>query len=416
MGKTLQDTLNAMITEFNKTYPNIKITHTAQGSYDSLKDTISNQIAGHTCPTMAYCYPDHVAEYLAAGAVLKMDDYIDSPKWGLGVDNGLNDGAKSDFIQTYWDEGTHYTVDGAAVEGTYSLPYSKSTEAMFYNKNVFDTNGWSVPTTWDELWALCADIRAAYPDKDADGKYKVTPFGYDSDANWYITMSEQMGIPYTSGTGTDHFLFNNDQAKAMVKNLKDQYDLGYFKTQGTSANSAYTSTQFTAQTLFMSVGSTGGSQYNYSSDFTTGVAPIPQYDLNSGKVIMQGPSICFFKDATAEQRLAAWLFYKFVTNTKNSAIWSVGSGYNPVRTSSFSDPVYTNRTDVTGDKGLIKKVADFLGDPTVDYSSKYYTSPAFKGSSTARVEMGGAMSSVFLGTKTVDKAFADAMANCLFAA
>jgi multiple sugar transport system substrate-binding protein len=410
IGKANLDTLNTMITEFNKVYPNITITTTSQGGYDQLKSTISNAIPAGTTPTMAYCYPDHVAEYLAAGAVAKMDDYIDSPKYGLGVDNGLNDGAKSDFIQNYWNEGNQYTVDGAAVSGVYSLPFSKSTEVLFYNKTVFDAKGWTVPTTWDAMWELCAQIKAdpTYSD-DAHN-----PLGYDSDANMYITLSEQKKIAYTSGTG-DHFLFKNDDAKAMVTELKAKYDLGYYKSQATLGNGTYTSTKFTAGDILMSVGSTGGTTYNYTENFTTGVAALPQADLNDGKVIMQGPSICFFNKATADQKLAAWLFYKFITNTKNSAIWSVSTGYNPVRTSSFSDSVYTTRADTTGAKGLVKTVADFLADSANHYSSWYYTSPAFKGSSTARLEMGTLMGSVMLGTKTVDKAFDDAMANCLFA-
>lgn len=408
IGKTNLDTLNTMITQFNKVYPGITITTTSQGGYDQLKDTVSNAIPAGTTPTMAYCYPDHVAEYLAAGAVAKMDDYINSPVYGLGVDNGLADLGQSDFIQTYWNEGNQYTVDGAAVSGVYSLPFSKSTEVLFYNKTAFDKNGWAIPTTWDETWDLCQTI------KGTAGYESTNPLGYDSDANMYITLSEQNKIAYTSGTG-DHFLFNNDSAKAMVSKIKGYYDSGYYKSQATSANNAYTSTQFTAQSLLMSIGSTGGTTYNYSADFETGVAAIPQADLDDGKVIMQGPSICFFNKATADQKLAAWLFYKFITNTKNSAIWSVSTGYNPVRTSSFADAVYTERTDTDGAKGLVKKVADFLADSANHYSNWYYTSPAFKGSSVARVEMGSLMGSVMLGTKTVEKAFTDAMANCLFA-
>src|SRR5574344_1584590 len=91
IGKANLDTLNTMITQFNKVYPGITITTTSQGGYDQLKDTVSNAIPAGTTPTMAYCYPDHVAEYLAAGAVAKMDDYINSPVYGLGVDKGLAD-------------------------------------------------------------------------------------------------------------------------------------------------------------------------------------------------------------------------------------------------------------------------------------------------------------------------------------
>jgi multiple sugar transport system substrate-binding protein len=412
IGKANLDTLNTMITQFNAIYPNINITTTSQGGYDTLKDTISNAIPAGTTPTMAYCYPDHVAEYLAAGAVINMDKYINSTTYGLGVDNGLGDGAQSDFIQTYWNEGNNYTVDGVAKEGVYSLPFSKSTEVLFYNKTEFDKNGWSVPTTWEEMWSLCAQI------KGTAGYENVSPLGYDSDANWYITLSEQKKIPYTSGTveaGGSHFLFNNTDAKAMVTDLKAKYDAGYWKSQATLGNGTYTSTKFTNKEILMSVGSTGGTTHNYTENFTTGVAALPQADANDGKVIMQGPSICFFSKATPEQKLAAWLFYKFITNEKNSAIWSVSTGYNPVRTASFSDDIYTKRSDTSAAKGLVKTVADFLADDANHYSSWYYTSPAFKGSSTARLQMGALVGSVMLGTKSVDTAFADAMTNCLFA-
>jgi multiple sugar transport system substrate-binding protein len=415
IGKANLDKLNTMITAFNAIYPDINISTVSQGGYDQLKDTISNAIPAGTTPTMAYCYPDHVAEYLAAGAVLKLDDFISNPRYGLGVDNGLGDKGKDDFVQTYWNEGNNYTIDGVAKEGVYSVPFSKSTEVLFYNKKQFDAHNWAVPKTWDQMWKLCADIRTAYPDKNTDGSYKVNPFGYDSDANWYITLSQQKKIAYTSGTGTSHYLFANDDAKSMVTDLKAKYDLGYFKTQATLGAGTYTSTKFTSGDIMMSIGSTGGTTHNYTESFDTGVAALPQADVDNGKVIMQGPSMCFFSRSTLAQKVGAWLFYKFITNTKNSAIWSVETGYNPVRTSSFSDPIYTNRDTTTGSKALVKKVSDFLADSTVGYSDFYFTSPAFKGSSTARVEMGNLMGAVMLGTKTVDKAFADAMSNCLFA-
>jgi hypothetical protein len=51
------------------------------------------------------------------------------------------------------------------------------------------------------------------------GNTNTIPLGYDSDSNFYITLSEQKGIPFTSATG-DHYLFNNAGAKAMVTDLK----------------------------------------------------------------------------------------------------------------------------------------------------------------------------------------------------
>jgi hypothetical protein len=150
----------------------------------------------------------------------------------------------------------------------------------------------------------------------------------------------------------------------------------------------------------MSVGSTGGTTYNYTENFTTGVAALPQADLNDGKVIMQGPSICFFSNATPAQKVALGSSTSSSPTPRTARSGAFSTGYNPVRTSSFSDPVYTTRTDTTGAKGLVKTVADFLADSANHYSELVlHFSPAFKGSSTARVQMGALMGSVMLGTE-----------------
>lgn len=405
MGQANQDVLNAMIAEFNEVYPNIKIEHSIQGGYDELRDKVSSAIPAGTTPTMAYCYPDHVADYMSAGAVEELTKYVEDDVIGLGVaDDPSGALGVDDFIQAYWDEGRGYSQ-----EGIYSLPFSKSTEVMFYNKTVFEQNSLEVPTTWDEVITVSRALKALYP--------TTVPFGYDSDANWFITLCEQMGIPYTSVQEGNNFLFNNDRAKALVGQMKQWYDEKLIVTQGTSANNEYTSNQFVAQKLFMAIGSTGGTRYNFSENFEVGVAAVPQYEdpdthVVSQKVISQGPSVTIFKRASANQKTAAWLFYKWITNTTNSAVYSVLSGYNPVRTSSFASPIYTTEREVVADTDseLIKQVADFV--PTIE--DWYYTSPAFKGSSTARAEVGGIIANVLLGLKTVEEAFTDALTTCVF--
>ncbi len=406
IGKENQETLDTMIKEFNKTYPNIKITHSQQGGYDDLKKAVSKAIPAGTTPTMTYCYPDHVADYLPSDSALKLDNYMNSTLIGLGVDNGLADKEASDFIQTYLSEGNNYTKNGVKVEGYYSMPFSKSTEVLFYNKDVFESEGWSIPETWDQMWTLCETIKKSYPD--------VTPLGYDSDANFFITYCAQNNIPYTTGEGNNHFLFNNDKAKAFVNMIKEyscaEDQKGYWTSQAQLGSGTYTSTKFTNQEIMMSIGSTGGTKYNISSNFSTGVAALPQSDMKNGKVIMQGPSICFMSDSSISQRVGAWLFYKYITNTHNSAVWSSMTGYNPVRTSSFTDPSYAHASN-----DLVNTVLNFAGAGS-DYAKWYYTSPSFKGSSAAREQITALMSGVLTGTKTVDQAFADAYKACLFAA
>ena len=418
MGQALQEVLNRMIDGFTKENPDIEIEHAAQGGYDDIYDKISQAIPAGTTPTMAYCYPDHVADYNISKACIDLTTYINDPELGFSAE----DGEVSDFIDAYWREGQEYLT-----EGVFSVPYTKSTELMFYNKDVFDAKGYTVPESWEDMEVLLAQMKADYPD--------VTPLGYDSDANFFITMCEQYGIPYTSldkEANKGKADFNNAAAKNMVAKLKEWYDKGYLATQGTSGG-AYTSTQFTDGTLLMTIGSTGGTGYNYTSNFKVGTAQVPhpskdaskRFDFfagtsatplagaNNDHIIMQGPSICFFKKGTEAQKVAAWKFYKYIVRTINSAAFSVASGYSPVRKSSFDCDAmkdYLNKTQ-TEKAALIQTTVKMYGDLT----ERYFVSPAFPGSSTARTEVGGILSNVFMGTKVIDKAFADAYAKTNFA-
>ena len=406
MGQANQETLNRMIEGFNAKYPNIKVEHAAQGGYDDIKEKISAAIPAGTTPTMAYCYPDHVAEYMSAGAVERMDGYVSDKIIGLSKEEWDSAGGEEDFVSGFWKEGKEYGSEFGDEGGLYSVPFSKSTEVMFYNKTFFDENHLTVPTTWAEMEAIMPVIKGL----------GYTALGYDSDANMLITMMEQEGIAYTSADPNDHFQFNNPEAKALVQKLKGWFDAGYIITQGSSSNNTYTSNMFvqTAEPkIVMTIGSTGGTSYNYTSAFEIGVAPIPGGTKNN-HVISQGPSICFFSRASLEEKYAAWLFYKWISNTENSAIYSVLTGYSPVRESSFKCKAFTDYTDdITkeGKERLIQQTLAFNQRLT----DRFFTSPAFKGSSTARKEMDGIIANVFLDTKTVDKAFDDALTNCLFA-
>ena len=42
-------------------------------------------------------------------------------------------------------------------DGTYIIPYAAG---VLYNRDMFEEHGWEIPTTWDELLALCDEIQA----------------------------------------------------------------------------------------------------------------------------------------------------------------------------------------------------------------------------------------------------------------
>jgi len=197
MGSNLTAVLDAYIAEFNALYPNIKVEYTSVGGYDDVRDQVSTEITVGSQPNIAYCYPDHVALYNLAKAVATLDDLIASDIEVTRADGtteilGLTDEQKADFIEGYYMEGQQFG-DGLM----YTMPLSKSTEVLYYNKTFFDENGLTVPTTWEEMEAVCAKIKEIDPNS--------IPLGYDSEANWFITMCEQYDSDYTSAT-EPHFI------------------------------------------------------------------------------------------------------------------------------------------------------------------------------------------------------------------
>ena len=417
MGANLSTVLNAYIEEFNKIYPNIHIEASQVGSYDDVRNQISTEITVGDQPNIAYCYPDHVALYNLAGAVQTLDDLISSKETVKHADGttetlGLTDAQVADYIEGYYKEGQQFG-DGKM----YTIPFSKSTEVLYYNKTFFDANGLSVPKTWDEMETLCKKIKEIDPES--------IPLGYDSEANWFITMCEQNGSAYTSATG-DHFLFNNDTNKAFVKKFREWYQAGLLTTQ--TLYGAYTSGLFTAESgtrSYMSIGSSAGATHQRPAadadgkyPFEVGIATIPQVNASSPKVISQGPSVCIFKKDNVQEVIASWLFVKFLTtNVAFQAEFSMTSGYVPVLKSVGQNATYADFISKADGGNYISALSAKI---CLEQESAYYTSPAFNGSSKARDQVGKLLSKCLAATtddvdKMINDAFKDAVDECEYA-
>ena len=416
MGEALRTVLETYIGEFNKIYPNITVEHEQVGSYDDVRDQIKTQINVGEQPNIAYCYPDHVALYNLAGAVQTLDEYINNPEFGFSAEE------KADFIQGYYNEGKEFG-DGKM----YTLPFSKSTEVLYYNADVFSNpdlvaQGLKVPTTWDEMEEACRILKAYDP--------QSIPLGIDSEANWFITMCEQYGSPYTSSTG-DHFLFDNETNHAFVKRLNDWFQKGYITTQ--TILGSYTSNLFINQPTadnptrsFMSIGSSAGATHqrpekgddgNYL--FNVGITSIPQVDVNNPKVISQGPSVCIFK-GDAQEVAASWLFVKYLTTSVDfQAAFSLASGYIPVIKSVMQNEIFAGKIAAANGGNNISSLSMKVA---LEQEAAYYTSPAFNGSSTARDQVGNLVVACVQFTETgaaldakIKEAFQDAIDECEYA-
>lgn len=433
IGNNNQPYLNKIIEDFKEVEPNVTVTSTIiQGSYSDLKDAVIKGFTANNYPDMVQCYPDHVAEYLNYGKAVDLTDYMNNSTYGWTSSDF------DDIIPEYLDEGREY-----ATEGTYSLPFCKSTEQMFYNEDVLIgldlssvdstiNNGnplnatYLNSLTWDELFDKLCPAIVAYDEKlPADQKLIKTDgaahavFAYDSDDNLFITLAKQYGYDYTAvdtSTGKASVLFNNDGMKSLLRKFNDAAKKGYIISKGSYGD--YTNTLFTKQYTLFSVGSTGGIKYQFDekNPMNVGVAKIPQANASDPWVINQGPSLSVLDHGDENRKLASWLFYKFLTNTENSLYWSLNTGYSCIRNSNLESDEYKEAADWDGkDQKTLDRVMAKSQAGMSDVG-KMFVSPAFKGSSKCRDQAGGLMTKALTTTNNIeeiDKWFEDAVNLCI---
>lgn len=448
-GTAIENKLKQYATEFetmmlNKGY-NIKVNIVKNGAtYDELRSNVINAIKGAELPNLVQNYPDHVVEYDNNGVIESLTPYIFHSKHGLDPNNPNE--RLEDIIPAYLEENRSNNLNGDYL----SFPFSKSTEVAVYNKTFFDAvlQGRAMPETWQGLFALKDDI-LAIKDEQIDAiatkwaasgkaltaqeiqkaKDEFVPFSYDSTSNAFITLTRQFGGEYTARnpqTGQGQVRFVNDQTKRMLNYFAE--DRGRTFTVPQFWNAEYSNAVSLHGTTIFSVGSTGGLRYNLPVNsgyklYEVGVMPVP-YDMHnpsSRTAIQQGTNISLTKTGSQEEKLASWLFLKYLTSTDVQADYGSTIGYSPVRRSSYETPLFLNylaKADleigsdyqemglsISNYKSLFEEKLISMGARAAAIQTEFmFYDDAFIGSSKAREEVGNAFERVILSGPGVNLA------------
>ena len=417
-GQTVVDGLKAKIEAFSKLVKeqegvDVTIDLKYQGGYDDIAKKIADGYAVMNTPTIAVAYPDNVADYIEVGKsanaeyVVNLDKFIKSNEVGFGKEKWLGDKYdEEDFIEDFYAEGSAYTL-----EGTYSLPFLKSTEIMFYNMDIlvdvmrtykpeFNNSKTKIKEymsrlTWDDFITLCTYVKTDIMVKP-DYNVLEVPMWYDSDANLFVTKMYQNKIPYSSienGKGKIGFKDGENFNKTvdMLDSFRQLYADGIMLTKG--IKNTYGSDYFTGEKCLFSIGSSGGSGYNFpqADAFELGVCRVPASN-NNPLYVSQGPTLAMFNDrglspeVNEATQLYAWKFMKYITNGQvNAEICVNGSeGYVPVRHSAYETAFFQEFMEEGERYAMCYKVV--VDD--VNSDAGYLVSPAFKGSAALRDECG----------------------------
>lgn len=415
-NKTQTDIYKQAIEDFQQLYPNITVTLRLYTDYGDIYNDVITNISTGTTPNVCITYPDHIATYLTGdNVVVPLDDLFADEHYGLGGDELLYDGPTRDEIVPQF-------LEECKLGGSYyAIPYMRSTEACYINKDFVEALGYEVPDvlTWDFVWEVS---EAAAATKGADGVYSLNgqkvliPFLYKSTDNMMIQMLRQKGAGYSTSTG-DIQLFN-DTTTQLLEGIAAHTASGAFSTFKISG---YPANFLNAGQCVFAVDSTAGSTWMGSDaplmdiaadevvPFDTEVRMIPQFDPDHPQMISQGPSVCIFNKEDPQEVLASWLFAQYLLTDKVQIAYSETEGYVPVTTKAQQDPDYQDYLSRAGeDNNTHYQVKMDAVQLLLDHLDDTFVTAVFNGSASLRDAAGQLIEDVTKSVRrsqTVDEAY-----------
>lgn len=391
-NKTQTDIYKQAIEDFQQLYPNITVTMRLYTNYGDIYNDVITNISTGTTPNVCITYPDHIATYLTGdNVVVPLDELFADERYGLGGSELLYEGPTQEEIVPQF-------LDECRLGGTYyAIPYMRSTEACYINKDFVEALGYEVPDvlSWDFIWEVS---EAAAATKGADGIYSLNgqkvliPFLYKSTDNMMIQMLRQQGAGYSTQTG-DIQLFN-DTTTGLLLDIADHTAKGAFSTFKISG---YPANFLNAGQCVFAVDSTAGSTWmgcdaplmdiaaDEVVDFDTEVRMVPQFDPENPQMISQGPSICIFNKEDPQEVLASWLFAQYLLTDEVQIAYSQTEGYVPVTTRAQNDAGYQDYLSRAGEDNdthyAVKLQAVQL---LLDHLDDTFVTAVFNGSASLR--------------------------------
>ena len=405
------------ISDFEALYPNITVNLKLYTDYSRIYNDVITNIVTDTTPNICITYPDHIATYMTGdNVVVPLDSLLTDERYGLGGSEVKFDSPSIDeMIPEFLDEceiGGHY----------YALPYMRSTEVTYINKDYVEKLGYEVPDvlTWDYIF----EVSEAAMKKDSDGNFLINnqkvmiPFIYKSTDNMMISMLKQLDAPYSDDFGNIEIF--NDTTKEILSEIAIHAANGAFSTFKISS---YPANFLNAGQCIFAIDSTAGATWMGSNaplvdipedqlvEFETVVRPIPQYDTDNIKMISQGPSLCIFNKEDSNEVMASWLFAQYLLSNDVQIGYGKTEGYVPVTYKAINSEEYQDYISRSGeDNNIYYSIKIDASRMLFENTENTFVTPVFNGSASLRDAAGNLIESTCKSVRrkeTIDDAYFD---------
>lgn len=367
MSGTNEEVLDEIIEEYNQSQQYVTVVAEGKGDYYSLDNAIESAVDTNALPTIAQAYPTAMYKYNRLGIVRSLNPFNEQNAFGFDIDK---------FITSYVDEDV--SIDGELL----GVPFNKSTELLYINKELLNKYEIDIPTNYNEL------VESVVEYNEATGKAAI---GFNSYSNLFATILANIG--YTDWQNNDQFVFTEDDVIDAFATLQNGVKKGYIDPNKTNN---YMTDKFASGDIAMLVGSSAGApiiEQTVDDNFTVEITEYPVQN-----VIQQGTSITLFNTATDLEQAAAIDFLSFLTSDDNMYKWATNTGYLPATKSTLESDKYQDYLETDS--------AALQAYEQVDHIKQIV--PVFLGSDTIYNEyVPEAMNSILIDEENVEDVLTD---------
>lgn len=314
----LANLMNKLCAQYTESQPNVIVEPIFAGDYvQTMQRTLTSSKAGNP-PDLALLTSADVWTAVDEDIIIPLQPFIDQEGPG--------------FMDRYFQG---FLEDAKVAGSYYAIPFQKSTPIFYYNKDIMREAGMDpnkAPSTWTEL-------------KEMAKKLTIPGVRYGLEVpidQWLMGIFiMQNGGTINNIEGNQTFLDSPEAIEAM-EFLLSMVNEGIMPAKRLFGDS---SADFVAGKAAMMYNSTGSMSFvNSSASFDWGVAYLPEKVRRV--VATGGGQFIISKNTTPARQQAAWDFIKWMSAPKQTAQWSMGSGFVAVSPEAFELPemkTYTSK-------------------------------------------------------------------------
>ena len=309
--------IDTMVADFNAANPGIHVESVYSGNYDDTVTALQTAKAGGNPPELFISLATQRFTMASTEMAMCLDDVIAADPEG------------KDYIGDFLDG---FMVDSYVDGKIYSIPFQRSTEIVYYNKDAFKEVGLdpeTPPTTWDELAddavKLTSDKRngVGIALNSGSAQWTFTGFCLQNSVDAKNLMSEDGKKVYFNTP-------ENVEALQFWLDLQNKYNcMADGIVQWTDLPTQFLSGQVAI--IYHTTGNMANIHKNATFDF--GCCFLPGKKRSAAPT--GGGNFYITAGLPQEKIDAAWTFVKFCTDTERAAQWSVDTGYVATRKSCY---------------------------------------------------------------------------------